>query len=250
MAVVRIGAVTTDTGSGGVTSTRTVAYTLDAAATAIVVRISWMGVPTPDITTGVTWDGTALTLAGTPPEHGDGHRTGIWVLASASLTTGAHNIVVTTVSGNWDDIAITITGYSGVDTASPTVGYASAFTGTSSPATVTTAVSAATGNLVLDSLVIDQAVADLAMGAGQTSDGNVNGAGVVVKNAASSEAGAGSVVTMSWTFTGVHTKAIAAVILVAGAEVSTVAWMPVTETVQGGRLAAIVSGMIPPESAS
>ena len=210
MAVTEVGATTTDGGSGLSASSRTVSYTLNASANGIVVRLAWVGAPTSNMSS-VTWNGTALTSAGTRPENGDGQTTEIWYLVSGTIDTGTHDVVVTG-SANWEGIAICINGYSGFDTGTPVAGYAQSATGTASPITIDTAASATANDLVVDAVAVAFSVA-LTVDGSQSQDAQLDSASGGVRLAASNEAGAGGAVTMSWTHAGSVARGIAAVIL-------------------------------------
>jgi len=83
-------------GSGNPTTTRTIAHTVDAAnRNCLVVRLSFSDTVDTAAVTGITWNGTALTLGaeGRSTANADSAVGAIWYLVNPAV--GSFNVVVT-----------------------------------------------------------------------------------------------------------------------------------------------------------
>ncbi len=204
MAVAKVGSTQIQEVASTGTSFTSSSLTLNAAADACTLRFAYIG--TSGIPTTMNWNGVAMTLVGTRPQDGDGHEVGIWRLLAPA--TGAHTVTAAVSA---------LDGWSGVDQTTPTAGYASATSTAVSPATLNTAASAASGDLVIDALcggwnitfTDDASPSVQDVNQGETTIG-------YCKLAGSNETGTGTVTT-GWTFTGTQATARAVVILKAAA---------------------------------
>lgn len=195
MAVAKVGS--TGTKNDGTGTTHTLSYTLNGSANFLLARIQWNEVG--DTISSVTWDGGAMTAAGSVAADGDDHKCVIYYLASPA--TGTRNLVVT-FSGAVGGAFIGADGYSGVDTTTPVSDYTTGISvgSAASPASIT--IDSATDDLVVDLLGWAWNGATMTVGAGQTEDVNLADTLFGGSHAGcSSEPGATSV-TMSWTYTG------------------------------------------------
>jgi hypothetical protein len=141
--------------------------------------------------TGVTYDGVALTLIDS--DVGGQRYASLWYLVGPA--TGANDIVVS-VSQTVQSVDSGSISLTGVDQSVP-LGTANTANGSGTAPSVT--VSAATDDLVVDALCIENA-GTLSVGASQTQRYNAVGADGWNKRAGSTEPGAASV-TMSWSDT-------------------------------------------------
>ncbi|MCH7713488.1 MAG: hypothetical protein IIC99_07680 [Chloroflexi bacterium] len=143
-----------------------------------------------NVVSGVTYGGQALTLVpGSVASHANGDRVELWY--KVAPLTGANNVVVSlpssvqTVAG--------ATSWTGVHQSTP-LGTAVPGTGTSATASVD--VGSIVGDVVVDAV---STAGSVTVGANQTQQWNLAQAGF--KGGGSSEDGADTTTTMSWTFT-------------------------------------------------
>lgn len=195
MAATQVG--TTGTKNDGTGTTHTLSYAMHASAN--FCRVSVTGYNGTTISS-VTYNGVALSLIGSELTNADGRLLSEFGLVSPA--TGTNNLVVT-FSASVSGALIAISGYTGVDTTSPTSGFQSFTTsgaGDTSPTNLP-AVTSATDDLVVGTVVTSFDDTMTADGA-QTEEANFNdelfGSG---RMATSHKAGASSV-SLSWTFTG------------------------------------------------
>jgi hypothetical protein len=189
MAIALDGSYTEDLNRVG--STKTFAFTVSSASDRyLIVGIS-QGSFEPDVT-GVTWNGTSMTLIGDSTVTADNNcRAYLYGLVAPAATTA--NIVVTLGGSGNERTQIAAAVYSGVHQTTPIGTAVTALVVGGNP---TVNVSSAAGELVVDACSVTSDVT-LAAGGGQTQRVATT-TGNDVELGMSEEAGAGTV-TMSWT---------------------------------------------------
>jgi hypothetical protein len=146
---------------------------------------------------GVTYGGVPLSLVGTGSEGGTGWLK-VWIYRLVNPTSGTANVVVSFSTAPAYGGVVGVATFTGVHQTTPLGTFATA-TGAGTPASV--AVSSATGELVFDTLAVnDGGSKQPAVGGGQTQRWNVFPTSGSVWGAGSTEPGAATV-TMSWTNT-------------------------------------------------
>ena len=192
-----------DAASGGTTDTPatslTIAHTCAGANGLITVPVQIKNNGSQTVT-GVTYNGVALTLKAAV-NNGTNIRSELWYLVAPA--TGANNIVITaSASTRFTGGGIS---FNGADQTTP-LGTAATATGNDTAPSV--AVSAASGDIVIDSMaymgINGTGLPTASVGSGQTERFNQSATGGIgtedkyVGGAGSTEAGAASV-TMDWT---------------------------------------------------
>lgn len=149
--------------------------------------------------TSVTFNGSSLTKIAEVSHSSNSHKLSRWRLNGAA--SGTHNVVLTWPSAGAISY-ITVRSFSGVNATTPE-GTSVTNTGTSTAPTCT--ASSASGEMVVDAVVIDfnpVGHTSVTIGSGQTQDskGNSNhGVSTLNATGATSHAAGASSVTMSWT---------------------------------------------------
>lgn len=189
-------------GSG---TTHTWAHTCTGSNRVLIVQISHASIALVTVT-GVTYNGVAMTSAGSPVNNAGNNR-GLSTFYLIGPDTGTNNIVVSTnVSSGVNCGAISLTGGNAVNN------YTTGTGGGSPSINVTSAV----GNMVVDHVTCQPANGGaLTAGAGQTARYDIDSH----RSGGSTEAGAATT-TMSWTIDS-SASVIAAVNVVAGAQAQT-----------------------------
>lgn len=188
----------TSTGSGGAVTSITVSHTTGSGSNrALVVGVSCVDTIAADtIPTGITYDGSAMTLFGSSTKTiGGALSMGVSMWYIKAPSTGANDIVA---SFNSEITNVVLGGVSAANARQdPPVGTALLTSGTGTSASVT--LLSGPDDLVVDVLALDSAAVTqttTAVGAGQTSRWNDDEAQVA--GAGSTELGADGTTTMSW----------------------------------------------------
>lgn len=182
------------------------AYVLDSAANLLTVRVGMLNF----LPTGITWNAVAMTNEGSRQDS-DGRYVSIWTLVNPA--TGSHTITVALASDTGG--VVVFDGWSGVDTGTPTAGFAqSAINGIASPLSVTTAASATVDDIVIDAMCGPWNITftDDASPSVQDALASESTVGYATVGA-SHEPGSAGAVTSQWTFAALQTCCIATVIL-------------------------------------
>jgi large repetitive protein len=216
-------------------STLTISHTTGSGSNRCLrCGVSWNS--TGGITiTGVTYNGVALTSTTQYDSPYSNFSTQQWYLAAPA--SGANNLVIT-FSASTSFANAGVSTYTDVDQASPVYGVTGANMDTS-PYTVT--ATSAVGDLVVDS-VASQAV--LTMDGAQTARWNAIQASI---STAGSQKAGGASVAMSWTFTAPQPGAISAMSLRAAAADTPTGWLMPPVVMPTTKVAAVSSGMTPPQ---
>lgn len=219
-----------------------------ASGAALTLRIAHAGAPAGNLT-GVVWDPSganqAMTLqGGAHVEDADGHRCSIYTLATP---TAGSAVVRATFATNNGAVACADT-WSGVDiSGTPFAGYnTSTATSQASPSSVSTSASAASGDMVIDAMGWawnGATVTDDASPSVQDYNGTENNIGYA--QGAGSHTTATGTVTSQWTYTGNITRAMATLILKAGATDISAALSGVFATGQIGTVGATGGILVP-----
>ncbi|MGB5260438.1 MAG: DUF4347 domain-containing protein, partial [Gammaproteobacteria bacterium] len=188
-------AVTTDSSSTGSTtgSSLTVSHTTSGTETLMIVGVS-MDAQTGASVTGVTYNGSALSLLGTVQDTGSNVRVELWQMVAPA--DGTHDVVVSFSQAMTEGGIAGIMTFNGVDQTTPLGGFASA-QGIGTTASVN--VSAAVGDMVFSTMGVDGSTDDvLNPAAGQTEYWETFQPGT--EGAGSTKVATSTSETMSWTF--------------------------------------------------
>ena len=177
------------TGTVVSSNTKTVSHTTSGTDRCLVVLVTTY-VAGGTTVSSVTYNGTAMTNAGSQTSPSGNSRVTIFYLANPS--SGAHDIVVT-LAASADDLFVAGLSFTDVHQATPTGTFVSANGTSTTPSVVATSE---TGGMVVDGIMASSG-SSAAVGAGQTSRYSLANA---IEGYGSTEPGAASV-TMSWTIT-------------------------------------------------
>ena len=195
---IAVDSVSSGTGTG---SSITVSHTTSGTNRLMLVGISGRASSGPAVVSGVTYNGVALSLVGSKTAYS--LVTTIYKLVAPD--TGTHDVVVSFSTAPDKGGVVGVVTFTGVSQTTPLGTFASA-SGSSTAPSVN--VSSATGELVLDTLVDEDATVTMTAGAGQTERWNAQF--TYMGGAGSTKAG-DTTVTMSWTLSGSANWAIGAV---------------------------------------
>lgn len=177
-------------------------HTVSGSDTVLVIGISGYDT-TPDVVTGVTYNGVAMTLIPSSSGTNGGHTVAFYGLIAP--TTGTNTVVVS-ASGTMTDLGAGAVSFTGAHQTTP-FGTANTATGTSTAPSVN--VSSAADEIVVDTLSIIHN-GTLTVGAGQTQQWQAIGGFGFIKYAGSTETGSATT-TMSWANSTSQAWAISAV---------------------------------------
>lgn len=143
-----------------------------------------------DVVSGVTYNGDALTAV--PNGEDNNGQFNITLYYMVAPDTGSNTVSVST-TGSVYDIGMIAMSFTGADQSTP---LGTAVTATGSSTTPSVNISSASGEIVVDGLIIVHS-GTLTVGADQTQRVNTNTANAFIKYASSTESGVSST-TMSW----------------------------------------------------
>jgi hypothetical protein len=196
------------------TSWTSAAYALNASAVLLTLRLGYQafngGASTPG---AVSWNGVAMTLQGTAATDADTHEVAIYTLVNPA--TGSHTFTATWTHDTGG--VMCADGWSGVNTTTPTAGWAKATSTAVSPANLSTAASAVSGDITIDILAGTFTVTFTDDASPSVQDANQAETFIGYCKIACSNTTATGTVATAWTFTGTQSTARAVVILKASA---------------------------------
>jgi prepilin-type N-terminal cleavage/methylation domain-containing protein len=178
----------------------TIAHTVSGSDRLMLVGVS-MNNDGYETVTGVTWNGTALTLVGTEANDDDA-RVEIWRLVAPS--TGTHNVVVTFSAALEQEAHAGVMTFAGVDQTTPLGTFVSGYIDDTTPATVD--IPSAAGELVFG--VVASEYEGLTASSGQDERWNL---AVSSTYGAGGTAAGAATVTMSWDLSAANHWAIGGV---------------------------------------
>ena len=184
---VTVDAVSTDTTSGG--SSMTISHTTGSGSYRLMLVGVSMNNDNYETVTGITYNGTALSLVGTEATTDDA-RVEIWSLIAPS--TGTHNVVITFSAALAQEAHAGVMTFAGVDADTPLGTFVSDHHDGSTPATVD--IPSASGELVFG--VAASEYEALTASSGQNERWNLSISSTY--GAGGTAAGAAPTVTMSW----------------------------------------------------
>jgi prepilin-type N-terminal cleavage/methylation domain-containing protein len=192
MGEVSSGSLTVDAVSSGTTSggsSITISHTTGSGSDRLMLVGVSMNNDGYETVTGVTYNGTALTLVGSEATTDDA-RVEIWRLVAPS--TGTHNVVITFSAALLQEAHAGVMTFAGVDQTTPLGTFVSANHDASTPATVD--IPSASGELVFG--VVASEYEALTASSGQDERWNLSVSSTY--GAGGTAAGAAPTVTMSW----------------------------------------------------
>lgn len=174
--------------TGGSGSSFSWSHTCSGSNRVLLLGIGWYD--TADTVSSITYNSVAMTLVPSSTATNGQYTAALYYLTDP--TTGSNTISVTFTGSVFDfgGVALSVTG---ADQSTP-LGTANTASGTSTTPSVT--ITSASGELVLDTLIIAHS-GTLTVGGSQTQRWNAITGGGFIKGGASTEDGAASV-TMSW----------------------------------------------------